>query len=222
MSPGGEGGKVLKVERRYKLDVVQGANWIKTIIDRDEPAKVFIDLGSMGAGVVDILRDWGGAYEKLTEGVNFGGAPQEPTLYTARGDVVPGPRNRRAEMWMRMKDWLTDPGGADIMDDDALHADLVAPGYKYDARQFLVLESKGKNQGAGAEEPGRGRCRGPDLRRPREGRKRGPRGPLEARKGARATGEPLGVLAALAGLNRPGKKRGPKPPVLAADFQVQK
>jgi hypothetical protein len=147
------GRKVERVERRYKLDTIQGANWVKSIIDHEAPAKVFIDLGNTGAGVVDILRDWGGQYEKLVEGVNFGGAPQEPTIYTSRGDVVPGPRNRRAEMWMRSKDWLTDPGGADIPDDDALHADAVAPGYKYDARQFLVLESKEKIRERGLRSP---------------------------------------------------------------------
>ena len=56
-------------------------------------------------------------------------------------------------MWMRMKDWLTDPGGADIPDDDALHADLVAPGYKYDVRQFLVLESKEDIRKRGLKSP---------------------------------------------------------------------
>jgi hypothetical protein len=137
-----QGRKVLKVERRHKLDTIQGANWVRTIIDRDSPARVFIDVGGAGAGVVDVLQDFGEPYAKLSEGVNFGGAPQEPTTVGARGEIIPGPRNRRAEMWMRSKDWLTDEGGADLPDDDALHADAVAPGYRYDARQFLVLESK--------------------------------------------------------------------------------
>jgi hypothetical protein len=137
-----QGRRVLKVERRHKLDTVQGANWVRQIIDRDGPAKVFLDVGGSGAGVVDLLKDWGEPYAKLCEGVNFGGTPQEPTSVGSRGEVVPGPRNRRAEMWMRSKDWLLDPGGADLPDDDALHADAVAPSYKYDARQFLQLEKK--------------------------------------------------------------------------------
>jgi hypothetical protein len=45
-------------------------------------------------------------------------------------------------MWMRLRDWLADEGGADIPDDDALHADLVAPGFHYDMRQYFLLESK--------------------------------------------------------------------------------
>ena len=137
-----QGRKVLKVERRYKLDTVAGANWVRTIVERDNPAKVFIDVGGQGAGVVDLLHDWGEPWNKVCEGVNFGGAPAQPTRIGARGELIPGPRNRRAEMWMASKEWLEDVGGADIPDDDALHADAVAPGYKYDARQFLVLESK--------------------------------------------------------------------------------
>ena len=136
------GRKVEKVERRHKLDTIQGANWVRQVIDQDSPARVFIDVGGSGAGVVDLLKDWGGDYERLSEGVNFGGSPQEPVSMGARGEIIPGPRNRRAEMWMRSKDWLMDEGGADLPDDDALHADAVAPSYRYDARQFLVLEAK--------------------------------------------------------------------------------
>jgi hypothetical protein len=137
-----QGRKVHKVERRHKLDTVQGANWVRSIVDHENPAKVFIDVGGAGAGVVDLLHDWGEPYTKVCEGVNFGSAPHQAVRYGARGEVVPGPRNRRAEMWMESKDWLQDVGGADIPDDDALHTDAVCPGYKYDARQFVVLESK--------------------------------------------------------------------------------
>jgi hypothetical protein len=137
-----QGRRVLKVERRYKLGTIDGANWVKTIIDRDKPARVFVDLGNTGGGIVDVLHDWGGAYEKLVTGVNFGAAPQEPTIYTGKGEVIPGPRNRRSEMWMRSKAWLADEGGADIPDEDSLQADAIAPAYRYDARQFIVLESK--------------------------------------------------------------------------------
>ena len=137
-----QGRKVLKVERKHKLDTIQGANWVRQIIDADGPARVFIDVGGSGAGVVDVLKDFGEPYSRLCDGVNFGGSPQDPTSVGQRGEVIPGARNRRAEMWMRSKDWLTDEGGADLPDDDALHADAVAPSYRYDARQFLVLEAK--------------------------------------------------------------------------------
>jgi hypothetical protein len=44
------GRRVFKVESRQKVDVVAGAGWIKTIIDADKPARVFVDLGGLGAG----------------------------------------------------------------------------------------------------------------------------------------------------------------------------
>jgi hypothetical protein len=147
------GRKLERIERRYKLDTVQGANWVRSIVEQDHPAKVFLDVGGQGAGVVDLLHDWGEPWSKICEGVNFGGAPYQPIRTGVRGELMPGPRNRRAEMWMASKDWLEDEGGADIPDDDALHADAVCPGYKYDARQFIVLESKDDIRKRGMRSP---------------------------------------------------------------------
>ena len=98
------GRKVLKVASRNKVGTVEGANWIKQVIDTDNPARVFIDLGGVGAGTYDILHSWGAPYDKTVVGINFGGEPQEPV---APGGKEPGPRNRRAEMWSRSRDWLT-------------------------------------------------------------------------------------------------------------------
>jgi hypothetical protein len=137
-----QGRKVLKIERRYRLNTVEGANWVKAVIDQERPRAVFIDVGNMGAGVIDILRDFGEPYADIVISVNFGGAPQDQPKTNERGEIVPGPKNRRAEMWMRSRDWLEDVCGADIPDDDALHADAVAPGFRYDMRQYLLLESK--------------------------------------------------------------------------------
>lgn len=131
------GRKVIKVESQSKLDTVAGANWIKTVIDRDKPAKVFVDVGGTGGGVIDILKNWGAPYYEIVEAVNFGSEPQE----AERADGG-GPRNRRAEMWMRSNDWLKDLAGVDLPDLDSIQADACAPSYKYDMNQRLQLESK--------------------------------------------------------------------------------
>ena len=136
------GGKLLKVERRHKLTAVDKANWVKAIIDQDKPAKMFVDVGGGYGEFIQIVRDWGDPYDKIVEAVNFGSDPQDPPKIGEGGEPLPGPRNRRAEMWMRMRDWLEDTLGADIPDDDALHADLMAPGYRHDTRQNILLESK--------------------------------------------------------------------------------
>jgi hypothetical protein len=137
-----QGRKVLKVERRYRLNTIEGANWVKSIIDQEGPRAVFVDVGNMGAGVIDVLRDMGEPYTDVVVSVNFGGSPQDQSKTNERGEVIPGPKNRRCEMWQRSRDWLADEGGADIPDDNALHADAVAPGFKFDMRQYLLLESK--------------------------------------------------------------------------------
>ena len=148
-----QGRKVHKIERRYRLNTVEGANWVKAIIDREMPRRVFIDVGNMGAGVIDILRDFGEPYSDLVVSVNFGGSPQDNPKTNERGELIPGPKNRRAEMWSRSRDWLADEGGADIPDDDALHADAVAPGFRYDMRQYLLLESKEEIRKRGLRSP---------------------------------------------------------------------
>lgn len=136
------GRKVTKKESKNKLDNVAGANWIKQIIDVDKPAKVFFDVGGQGAGVFDILKSWGKPYSDVIEAIDFGGSPQAMDIIFANGETRPGPYNRRAEMWMRSRDWLNEPGGADIPDEDSLQTDACGPQYHYNMNQYLLIESK--------------------------------------------------------------------------------
>jgi hypothetical protein len=143
------GRKVEKVESKTKLDTVAGANWIKQVIDTDHPARVFVDVGGIGAGVFDLLKAWGYAWEagatdpkKVVVPIDFSGSPQQPDIILPSGEKRPGPFNRRAEIWMRSRDWLDEPGGADIPDEDGLQADACGPGYHYNANSYLLIESK--------------------------------------------------------------------------------
>jgi hypothetical protein len=147
------GRKVEKIETKSKIDTVQGANWCKQVIDADKPAKMFVDVGGLGAGVVDILRNWGEPYSTIVVPINFGGEPMEPVEILTNGDKRPGPRNRRAEMWKRSRDWLNEPGGASIPDRDSLQADACGPAYSYDSNQRLVLESKEHMRARGVRSP---------------------------------------------------------------------
>lgn len=148
-----KGRQVSKVESKAKTSVVEGANWIRQIIDVDKPARVFVDVGGVGGGVVDILHSWGAPYDAIVVPVNFGSEPQEPVELLPDGTKKPGPRNRRAEMWKRSDDWLKEPGGADIPDLDSLQADACGPGYSYDANQRLLLESKEHMRARGIRSP---------------------------------------------------------------------
>jgi hypothetical protein len=153
---GRRGRKVTHLESRAKLDTVAGANWLKGVIDRDNPAKMFIDVGGLGAGVYDLLVSFGEKYEDVCEAVNFGGEPQSDVVIMDDGGKLPGPKNRRAEMWMRMRDWFGTVGGVDIPDIDALQADICGPSYKYDSNQRLLLESKEAMRKRGVRSPDEG------------------------------------------------------------------
>lgn len=148
-----KGRQVSKVESKSKIDVVQGANWIKQVIDTDKPARVFVDVGGVGAGVVDILHSWGGVYLEKVTPINFGSEPQEPVVLLPDGTKAAGCRNRRAEMWSRSRDWLAEVGGADVPDLDSLQADACGPGYSYDVNQRLLLESKEHMRARGIRSP---------------------------------------------------------------------
>ncbi len=130
-----KGRVLLKVESKSKLDTMQAAGWCKHVIDTHSPARLFLDVGGVGAGVYDRLKEMGYGY--IVRAINFGSSPLEPE----RPDGG-GPLNRRAEMWMKSKEWLEDPAGAQIPDSDSLQADACGPSYKWDSSTRLVLEKK--------------------------------------------------------------------------------
>lgn len=145
------GRKVEKIESRGQLDTMQGAGWAKQVIDRDKPARMFIDVGGIGAGVYDRLIEMG--YEKTVTAVNFGSSPLEPQPKDEQGKPKGGYLNRRAEMWGKSKEWLEEPGGVDLPDLDSLQADACAPGYKYDSLTRVQLESKDDIRKRGLRSP---------------------------------------------------------------------
>lgn len=134
------GRKLIKVEYRKGLDTMGAAGWLKQVIDAEAPARVFIDVGGVGAGVYDRLSEMG--YGDIVAPINFGSAPLEPPLLDELGKGNGGPANRRAEIWLKSKQWLEDPAGADIPDEDVLQADACGPSYKYDSSTRLLLEKK--------------------------------------------------------------------------------
>jgi hypothetical protein len=92
-------------------------------------------------------------YEKLIGVVNFGSAPFEPPSLDQNGKSNGGPVNRRAEMWMKPKEWLEDVAGVQIPDSDSLQADACGPGCKYDSHSRVQLESKDVMRARGIPSP---------------------------------------------------------------------
>jgi hypothetical protein len=67
------GGKVLKVESKPGLDIMQGVDWLLNVINTDQPDMVFVDVGGVGTGVYDRLCELG--YGRRVTAVNFGSKP---------------------------------------------------------------------------------------------------------------------------------------------------
>lgn len=130
--------RVIKVEWRNKLSHEEAVAWCRKVIDEDKPARMNIDAGNIGANIVSSLKGLKPEYVDIVRGVNFGGT-SEWRLATPN---VPGPYNRRAEMYKRAHDWLELPEGPLLPDDGALQADICAPKQQPRLDNFFMLESK--------------------------------------------------------------------------------
>ncbi len=113
-----------------KTSTMEVAGLVNAIIKNERPAQVAIDVGGLGAGVVDRLLELG--HGDVVVPINFGGSSLDPERFI----------NRRAEMWWNLRDWLDGDMPVMIPDRDDLHSDLCAPFYKYDSQARRKLESK--------------------------------------------------------------------------------
>ncbi|MEO4040221.1 PBSX family phage terminase large subunit [Hoeflea sp. CAU 1731] len=118
--------KLARIWRWSTLDLMQTAGKVSEIALLEKPNAIFVDGVGVGGGVVDRLRQLG---LKVID-VNGGSRASSSLRF----------RNKRAEMWSRMRDWLRDIG--DIPDDDELMIDLQSPEYSFDARNRIQIEKK--------------------------------------------------------------------------------
>lgn len=141
---------VLRIEETQKLDSIQGATWVKSLIDPygERPGQIAVDEIGVGAGVVDQLKGW---YGDAVVGINSslrmdGDAGAELRSLAASKTLY---YNVRAFMWGEMRDWLA---GASIPFDHELKAELTAPRYTYRGGS-LLLESKDDMKARGVKSP---------------------------------------------------------------------
>ena len=113
-----------------QLDNVAVANQATHFIRQYRPARLFVDAGGVGGGVVDILVERG--YNKIVRPVMFG----------ARALIDERYHNRRAEMWDELHQWLENEAGVQLPYDENLCNELCAVKKKYDSRGRLQLEEK--------------------------------------------------------------------------------
>jgi hypothetical protein len=127
-----QGRKAGRIDRVIdKADLVYVANELMKTLNREgDIRRAFIDVTGLGAGVYDICRSNG--FEKTVVAVNFGSQAQDPTRFV----------NRRAEIWWRTREWLMDPGGAELPDNDVVHRHLAAPASSTTPTSRFQLEAK--------------------------------------------------------------------------------
>ncbi len=103
----------------------------RMLVDDKTIARLFVDVGGIGAGIYDRLVELG--YGARVTAVNFGGKATDARRYF----------NKRCEMWGEMAEWIEDDIPPSIPDDDQLHADLTAvSGDRYSSNGQLKLQSK--------------------------------------------------------------------------------
>jgi hypothetical protein len=124
-----------------KLDTMEVAARVASHWQRLRPDALFVDETGVGAGVVDRLKQLG--------------VPVIPVNFGARSDDLTEAKtaNKRAEMWVRMREWLR--GESAIPDDDRLAAELTAVEYKHDANNAIQLERKEDMRKRGLPSPDR-------------------------------------------------------------------
>lgn len=128
------------MESYIKKDTMEITGIVHQIIITEKPFKVFIDVGGLGAGIVDRLKELG--HGDIIVAVNAGSSPLNGRKYS----------NKRAELWGEMKQWLIDEP-CQIPDDDSLHADLCGIRYKIDSNSRLVMEQKAEMKKRGIRSP---------------------------------------------------------------------
>ncbi len=142
---------VLLQEETQKLDTIQGASFVKSLIDPfgERPEQIAVDEIGVGAGVVDQLR---AMYGKVVVGINSslrmdGDAGQETMRVSGSKTIY---YNLRAFMWGEMREWLKNQ--VSLPNDHDLKSELTAPRYHYRGGS-LLLESKDDMRARGVKSP---------------------------------------------------------------------
>lgn len=131
------------LESYAKKDTMEVVGIVHNIINNEKPFKVLIDVGGLGAGIVDRLNELG--HRDIIVAVNAGSKPLDSRKYL----------NKRAEMWGLCKEWLLDLP-CQIPDSDSLHSDLSGVKYSYNSNAQLQIERKEDMKKRGIRSPDEG------------------------------------------------------------------
>ena len=138
---------VVYYRARNDLNPKQSCDWIEHLIEEWKPSRVVIDNGNLGVAVVAFLREKSDYFAKLIRAVNFGGTSQAKINAPKKAGAV----NRRAEMYDRLRTWLSD--GGCVPDSDDFCTDLEANRVKNKDNNDWLLMSKKELKKMGIKSP---------------------------------------------------------------------
>ncbi len=124
-------------------DLMAVAGRVMELVNSYEPDAVFVDGTGIGWGVVDRLSQLGCS---VVRGIDFGAAADR----TDSSEAAVRSANKRAEMWVHLKEWCK---FGCLPDDRSLLADLTAVDYGYDASDAIRLERKDDMRKRGLASP---------------------------------------------------------------------
>ena len=126
-----QGRKVHWIRSYSKKDTMEVAGLVRMAIREVGAQQCAIDVGGLGAGVYDRVKELVSESECQIVQVNSAESPVDAKKYT----------NKRAEMWGEVKDWLENKP-VSIPDSDELQADLTQIRYTWDSNNALKMEKK--------------------------------------------------------------------------------
>jgi len=132
-----QGNHTIAVKKYRDLDLMTFTDYVAGAINHYNATMTFVDVVGLGAGVLDRLTQL--RYRNVM-GANAGFSADNPQY-----------KNKRAEMWDTMKQWLQD--GGDIPDDPILISELSSVQYKFDPTDRMVLEKKEDMKKRGLSSP---------------------------------------------------------------------
>lgn len=124
-----QGRKSFGLETHIKKDTMEVTGIVHRIIETERPRAVCVDVGGLGAGIVDRLIELG--HREIIHAINSGSKPLDSKKFY----------NKRAELWSTGKEWLDDEPCV-IPDSDELHSDLCNVKYRIDSNSRLIMERK--------------------------------------------------------------------------------
>lgn len=134
------GGWLDGVTTWHSTDLMEVAQRVMQEVAKHGPARIRVDVGGVGAGVADRLRERG----YFVEDVYFGGGALDAQRF----------KNQRASMYWSMRERM-EAGEVRIPDDEVLTADLSAQRYEFTQDGKIKLESKDETRKRAGHSPDR-------------------------------------------------------------------